>query len=281
MGTIMGRKKAFTLIELLVVISIIAMLLAILMPSLGKAREQAKSVVCRNHLKQLGLANVVYSNEYDFWYVPIIDETMVHEETNWAAFWNTNAAFREILGLTNNNDDDTSRYILPKEFWCPTDKRVRDEGYWDDATWINRLSYAYNMTDWGKDSTDPYIWPTNMVDNGHYLGHNASQIKRAVEKIMFVDAGDLWTHKKGANYKYHWDNHGDDIEFYRRSASSGLSASPPMYRHSEGINVAYYDGHAGNLKKEKAFCYSTSNSNRGDKKRNNRIWFVNYSRISD
>ncbi|HBG25886.1 MAG: hypothetical protein A2Y10_17835 [Planctomycetes bacterium GWF2_41_51] len=54
------KKKAFTLVELLVVISIIAMLLAILVPSLQKARESARRVVCRNQMKQIGLAVGLY-----------------------------------------------------------------------------------------------------------------------------------------------------------------------------------------------------------------------------
>lgn len=271
----MKNKKAFTLVELLVVISIIALLLAILMPSLQRAREQAKSLVCKNHLKQLGLANTIYTNDFNGWYTPIIDESMLYEDKDYAAFWNTNPAFRDIMGLSNKDDDEGSRYIMPDDYWCPTDRRVRNDAYWSSATWINRLSYGYNMSDWSQDSKQPYQWNNPMRDTGQYVGYRADKVSRASEKIMFVDAGDLWTERRGADYKYHWDKYGDDIEAYRnRAGGMALSASPVMYRHNETTNIAYYDGHAENVKKEKIYYYDPTNPRRPDDSRNNRIWFV-------
>ena len=59
-----SRWFGFTLVELLVVISIIALLLAILMPALSKARGQAKRTVCGVQLKQVGLVWLLYANDY-------------------------------------------------------------------------------------------------------------------------------------------------------------------------------------------------------------------------
>ncbi len=64
-----SNQRAFTLIELLVVISIIAVLMAILMPSLQKAKKQAQATTCLSNLKQIGLAAYLYSEDYDS-YVP-------------------------------------------------------------------------------------------------------------------------------------------------------------------------------------------------------------------
>ncbi len=61
----MDRRRAFTLIELLVVIAIIAILMAILMPTLKRAREQGQRAACLSNVKQLALAWILYADEND------------------------------------------------------------------------------------------------------------------------------------------------------------------------------------------------------------------------
>jgi len=60
------RRSGFTLIELLVVVAIIALLISILLPSLGRAREQAKKAYCANNLGQFGRALQLYAGEYKY-----------------------------------------------------------------------------------------------------------------------------------------------------------------------------------------------------------------------
>jgi len=79
----MRRRKAFTLIELLVVIAIIALLMAILMPGLRRAKELAREVVCKSHLQQWAVCMEMYTGEHDGKFMPGIDENWATGQYSW------------------------------------------------------------------------------------------------------------------------------------------------------------------------------------------------------
>ena len=82
-------RKAFTLIELLVVISIIAILAALLMPALARARQEARKAACQNNEHQVGLAYVMYLNDW---------------RGNWPNFQRSNQCLYAIRGFVGTNE---------------------------------------------------------------------------------------------------------------------------------------------------------------------------------
>ncbi len=191
--------------------------------------------------------------------------------------WNSNPSFRKIIALSVKKEGAEKFIYYPEEYWCPSDRMVRDEDYCmqPDIQYINRVSYGYNLTDWGRESKKPYRWtPGDMVDLGRYFGLKITQIHKPATKLMFVDGGDFWAEMTGANFKMYWDRWGQDIIKYRAVGVWG----PTFYRHSEGVNISFFDGHVEYLKKENVFFYYEGTSY-GDSERNAQLWFCNPSNM--
>ena len=234
----MDTRKGFTLIELLVVIAIIALLLSIVAPALRRAREAGQRVVCGNHLRTLGMANVIYANEHKQTYTPIYYTTPAGSAT-----WISNKAFRSYLDINAFQSAATpGDYDVPDAFLCPSDKISIDPA---NKLGGVLLSYGYNYTDWGWQNTE-------------YAGHKAGAVKLPAVKIAFTDSVDWWVQWSAADYRVGWDKlRQANIQAYKNVGQHG----PTLYRHSDGANVGFYDGHTEYLNKRELFVAEDYDAN--------------------
>ena len=145
-----SREAGFTLIELLVVISIIALLLSILMPSLGKAKKSAQRVVCGSQLKQIGVVAYLYGSENDDWLPPSYDSPIPPKKARtFLGYYVLHQNFH--LLVSSPYGDASGDGYLPNcdVLYCPSDKRMkgREPGklYDGGASGKHRyeMSYAY------------------------------------------------------------------------------------------------------------------------------------------
>jgi len=116
-----SEKRGFTLVELLVVISIIALLLAILMPSLQRAREEARAVVCGNNVRQLGMAWRLYAVDNDDWF-PIGLFWFASESTGKPMAWWHDEPYGIASYLptkTAFQDPDADKKGIYRGYYCP------------------------------------------------------------------------------------------------------------------------------------------------------------------
>lgn len=184
----MQHRQAFTLVELLVVISIIAILIALLLPSLRQAREASRNIQCQVRLRSLGLAASYYYNEFNGYY-PVSATDGMHFLTQLGPYIDPGQAnYANSAGMWNaSNTADDNLFLCPTSGYKPGTSSP--EIYASMAAISSWRVYNYQMNcyfGWHQLTTHPEgssrRWfsapPGDFVMMGEVFGSNSSRWPR-------------------------------------------------------------------------------------------------------
>ena len=252
------KRKAFTLIELLVVIAIIALLLAILMPSLKKAKKIAQTVVCRSNLKQWGLITTLYAQDNDHkLYQSMEGGTLKQEDAYWIQAtlpYYTDKNIRTCPSAIKKIERPVSgeNYGSTKEQWGP----LRDTG---ENEWQEGFAYgSYGINEWAANpdvafwmSEKQWTWRTTLASGGDnipvfldctYVG---SAVRYNQTNLQVSDTDDRsGTWDRDAMQLHNITRHGEsvDVVFLDCSASKVYIKNLWKLKWHKDFNTAGYPG---------------------------------------
>jgi len=220
------ENKGFTLIELLVVIAIIAILMAILVPTLHRAREQGQRAACLSNLKQLTMAWIMYADENDNKIVagstgrggennvPLKEDGWVH----WAGYSDTTSEEAQVRAIEEGALFPYGK--TAKLYQCPSGLRGEMRTY--------AIVDAMNG------------WPTTP-DKPELNIKNRMRITRPGERLVFVDEG--WATLASWSVPYSRESWwGSTVVQAGILAADNRHKDPPPVRHGGGTSFSFADG---------------------------------------
>jgi prepilin-type N-terminal cleavage/methylation domain-containing protein/prepilin-type processing-associated H-X9-DG protein len=228
------RECAFTLIELLVVIAVIAILAALLLPSLARAKEEAKSINCRSNLKQLQICWEMYGNDYTGTLCP----------NNWIFTTGIGAIMAQVSWCAGDARTDTTTTNIqagllypydtsPGIYHCPSDMSTIVDAGGNPLPQARTRSYNMSQSVNGlglmPEADNPNGWPVDVIQPCFM---KFAQITNPTPSQLFVfideNEGTLVDDQFGypmPNYEY------------------GAWWDMPANRHNQGASLSFADGH--------------------------------------
>lgn len=255
------RKQGFTLIELLVVISIIAVLMAIMMPSLQKARSLAKRAQCSASQRGIMTAMQLYLNDFNNVFFP------AQNGERWFDLGKGSGNTGKVLYGTERDANGNatadaaraywgtmySKYGASKElFECPS-KKV-DSGFWNIVNPGDEEAFRYS--DYGLNGYTCWRNPQNeyqMIyspDDGH---RRFDDFSRPSDTIAFHDHWEPMLDDNGDMYYINPTRDDENLkqwrDFLRQDPQRYGESVNECWRHDDSSNIMWLDGHVSNLKR--------------------------------
>lgn len=239
------KKTSFTLIELLVVIAIIGILAALMLPAIVGAKGTVRAKECLAHLKGIGVAEQNYATSYKNNVIPIGYGGSQRALNTWWYGGSTDAtatiwkAVVQGLGLTQ--EYGKGRAWVPRDYTCP-DANVDALTPTDNSlpAYCMHMSYAFNAS--------ARTWSSKR-------GFYGNKIMKYQTPSMVMDCADAFFRTSNNLTTMEYSMSGYDAW---ENAGGNDAPGRPSYRHDDGMNAVFFDGHAEfvpyeNAEKNRAF----------------------------